>query len=71
MSHRAEDLYEAAVALPEPERAVLVVKLLDSIGGGPEVTEAQTRESASRLVAMKAGELALVDHDEALRLIGE
>lgn len=69
MRYEADELYEAAVALPETERAVLVVKLLDSIGSTPEVMAAQAGESVSRLAAMKAGELDVVDDDGAFRLI--
>ena len=69
MSQEAEELFKAAVSLPEAERAALVVKLLDSIAGDADVSSAQARESASRLAALEAGELELIDSDEALRLI--
>lgn len=69
MAYKTDDLYDAAVALPETERAVLVVRLLDSIGGTPEVMAAQAGESVSRLAAMEAGDLEVVDNDAAFRLI--
>ena len=69
MSAEPDDLYEAAVALPEDKRAALVMKLLDSMGVDPAVADAQAAESASRLAAIGTGELEVVDDDEAMRLI--
>jgi hypothetical protein len=69
MSYEFEKLFDAAVALPEAERAVLVIKLVDSIGGDPTILSAQGRESVSRLVALETGELDAIDNDETLRPI--
>lgn len=69
MSREAEQLLEAALALPESERAALVMRLLDSMRDDASVSEAQATESASRLAALHAGELDVVDDDEAMSLI--
>jgi hypothetical protein len=69
MSAEPDELYEAAVALPEEKRAELVMKLLDSLGVDPDVAAAQAAESAARLAAIESGELETVDEDEAFRLI--
>lgn len=65
MSREAEKLYEAAVALPQDERAALVMKLLDSIAPS---SDAQIQESLSRLSALEAGTLDDMDDDAAMRL---
>jgi hypothetical protein len=69
MTQEAQKLYEAAVALPEDERATLVMKLLDTIGRSQDRAGARSAESLSRLSAFEAGDLEVIDDDEAMRLI--
>lgn len=44
MTSEAEELFRAAAALPEVERAALVVRLLDSISADADVAVSRTRE---------------------------
>ena len=67
MRSETEKLYQAAVALSEDQRAELVVKLLDSIS--QPTRGSQDRESLSRLAALDADELELIDHAAAMRII--
>lgn len=71
MSKEAQELLAQAIALPETERAALVVRLLDSLRADPEIDAAHTAESLARLVGVRSGELAVLTSDDALRLITE
>lgn len=69
MMHEPDELYEAAITLSKAERAVLVMRLLDSMDGAANIAHSQSKESTSRLAAMQSGELSTLDNEEALRLI--
>jgi hypothetical protein len=65
----AEELFRAAAALPEIERAALVVRLLDSIASEADVVASHTDESRDRLAAAHAGSLEVLDEEDAWRVI--
>ena len=71
MTGEAEKLLQAAAALAPAERAALVVRLLDSIAEPDDdgVRESHRFESRARLDAVRDGTIALVDDDDAMRLI--
>ncbi|MBK8237068.1 MAG: addiction module protein [Deltaproteobacteria bacterium] len=69
MTSEAEELFRAAAALPEVERAALVVRLLDSIAAPSDVVASQADESRRRLAAAQAGDVEMLDDDDAWRLI--
>ncbi|MFV8751808.1 addiction module protein [Nannocystaceae bacterium ST9] len=69
MTDHATSILEAAMRLPEAERAELVAILADSIGDGssPEEVEASwLAEAKRRAAAIERGELGLVDSDEMM-----
>lgn len=69
MTREAEELLRAAAALPEIERAALAVRLLDSIAGADDVVASHADESRDRLAAVQAGNVEVLDDDDAWRLI--
>lgn len=74
MTREAEEILAIAEKLSVEERARLAVRLLDSIAAPDEhteIAEAQRAESRSRLDAARAGELEIVDDEDAMRMIAE
>ncbi len=69
--NKADEVFEAAAALPTRERASLVVRLLDTIAAPDELATAHVGESLGRLEAARAGLIDLVDDEDAQRLIEE
>ena len=70
MSQPADKLFQEAQALPEEERALLALQLLDSVGeSGPELERAWRDEVRQRLADIDAGRTALASWDEARRRI--
>ncbi len=69
VTREAEELFRAAAALPETERAALVVRLLDSISAEADVVASHADESRDRLAAAQAGSVETLDDDDAWRLI--
>lgn len=71
MTREAEELIEAAPALPLVDRAALVVRLLDSISApNDDVAAAHRSESRGPLEAAYDGGIGFVDDDDAMRMIG-
>ncbi|MFO0631982.1 MAG: addiction module protein [Nannocystaceae bacterium] len=68
MTREAEELFRAAAALPEAERAALVVRLLDNIAEA-DVVASHADESRDRFSAAQAGSVESLDDDDAWRLI--
>lgn len=68
MSNEAQKLIVAAIALPEEDRAVIIVELLESITP-KELSDAQRAESSSRLEALDRGHFEVLDDDEAARVL--
>jgi putative addiction module component (TIGR02574 family) len=68
MSQRADELFEEAQALPDEERAILVLQLLDSVGE-PEIERAWRDEVRRRLEDVDAGRATLAPWHEARRRI--
>lgn len=70
MSQRADKLFEDAQALPDEERAVLALQLLDSVGE-PEhdIERAWRDEVRGRLEDIDSGRATLTPWDEARRRI--
>jgi putative addiction module component (TIGR02574 family) len=74
MTREAEEILAIAEKLSVEERARLAMRLLDSIAAPDErteIAEAQRAESRSRLDAARAGELEVVDDEDAMRMIAE
>jgi putative addiction module component (TIGR02574 family) len=70
MSQPADMLFEEAQALPEEERALLALQLLDSIGQPEtEIERAWREEVRQRLADIDAGRTTLATRDEARRRI--
>jgi putative addiction module component (TIGR02574 family) len=70
MSRRADELFEDAQALPDEERAILALQLLDSVGlAEPEVERAWRDEVRQRLADIDAGRATLAPGHEARRRI--
>ncbi len=70
MSQRADKLFEDAQALPDEERAILALQLLDSVGEGePEIERAWRDEVRRRLADIDAGGAKLTPWDEARQRI--
>lgn len=70
MSQRADRLFEDAQALPEDERAVLALQLLDSVGKPePEIERAWRDEVQQRLTDIDSGRAKLAPWDEARQRI--
>ncbi|MBM3267662.1 MAG: addiction module protein [Candidatus Sericytochromatia bacterium] len=70
MSGQADKLFEDAQALPNEERAILALQLLDSVGEAePEIERAWRDEVQRRLADVDAGHAALASWDEARRRI--
>ncbi|KIG17086.1 hypothetical protein DB30_03683 [Enhygromyxa salina] len=69
MSDEASRILDAAMKLPEPERAVIAAILADSIGDGfspEEITAAWIAEAKRRAEAIDRGELELVDSEDMM-----
>ena len=70
MKQRADKLFEDAQALPDEERAILALQLLDSVGEPPpEIERAWRDEVRRRLEDIDAGRATLAPWDEARRRI--
>ena len=71
MSQRAADqLFEEAQALPDEERAILALQLLDSVGEPEsEIERAWSDEVRQRIEDIDAGRATLSPWDEARRRI--
>lgn len=69
VTRETEELFRAAAASPEIERAALVVRLLDSIASDDDAVASQANESRDRLAAAQAGGVEILDDDDAWRLI--
>lgn len=69
MTDQASRILEAALQLPEDERAQLAAILTDSVGDGSspeEIEAAWIAEAKRRSVAIERGEMELVDSDEMM-----
>lgn len=68
MSQAADKLFEEAQALPEEERALLALQLLDSVGEPEtEIGRAWRDEVRQRLADIDGGRTTLATWDEARR----
>ena len=68
MSQRADRIFDDAQALPDEERAILALQLLDSVGEPePEIERAWRDEVLRRLEDIDAGRGTLSPWDEARR----
>lgn len=68
MPRDTKELYTTAAALPERERAILIMRLRETLCP-PQTQQLHNEESVARLHALLAGELELIEHSEAMRLI--
>jgi putative addiction module component (TIGR02574 family) len=66
MSQAAEKVLEAAMSLSADERAEVVARLQESLGGfeTPEIAAAWEAEIAERIRAIDAGEVALLTEED-------
>jgi len=66
MSQSAEQVLEAAMALPVAERAEVAARLQESLAGfaTPEIEAAWKAEIAERIRAVDAGEMASIPADD-------
>lgn len=66
MSRAAEEVLEAAMALSEEERAEVVARLNESLGGfaTPEIAAEWSEEIAERIRAIDADEVELMTEEE-------
>jgi len=66
MSLTAEQVLEAALALPEAERVEVAVRLQESVGGfaDAELAAEWDKEIAERLRAIDAGEVELLSEED-------
>lgn len=70
MSQRADKLFEDAQGLPDEERAILALQLLDSVGEPePEIERAWREEVRRRLEDIDAGRATLTPWHEARQRI--
>jgi putative addiction module component (TIGR02574 family) len=70
MSKRADKLFEDAMALPDEERAILALQLLDSVGEPEgEIERAWRDEVKRRLDDVDAGRATLTPWNDARRRI--
>ena len=70
MSQPADKLFEEAQALPEEERALLALQLLDSVGESElEIERSWRDEVRQRLADIDGGRTTLASWDEARRRI--
>jgi putative addiction module component (TIGR02574 family) len=70
MSQRADKLFEDAQGLPDEERAILALQLLDSVGEPePEIEREWREEVRRRLEDIDAGRATLTSWDEARQRI--
>ena len=71
MGDAAEDLFSAAMKLPDGERRILALWLLDSAGDEPpeDVERAWVEEARRRLASVRSGREPLAEWDEAKRRI--
>ncbi|MFO7567756.1 MAG: addiction module protein [Enhygromyxa sp.] len=69
MSDEASRILNAAMKLPDPERAVIAAILVDSIGDGSSLEEIEAvwiAEARRRAEAIDRGELELVDSEDMM-----
>ena len=71
MSNLAEKLLDEAMQLPESERRLIALRLLDSVGEEPpeEIERAWTEEARRRLEDLRAGRTQPIPWEEARRRI--
>lgn len=69
MTQEAEELYRAVAALPEIERAELVVLLLESIAPADCMFASHADERRDRLAAARADSVEILDDGDAGRLV--
>ena len=71
MSNPAEKLLDEAMKLPESERRLIALRLLDSVGEEPpeEIERAWTEEALRRLEDIRAGRTQPIPWEEARRRI--
>jgi len=69
MSRTAEQVLEAALALPEAERAEVAARLQESTGGfaSPEIAAAWEEEIAARLREIDDGSVELIPAEDVHR----
>ncbi len=69
MSRTAEEILEAALALSKEERAEVVARLEESLGGfeTPEIAEAWNREIAARIKEIDDGSVEMIPAEEVHR----
>ena len=67
MTIPAEDVFEEAMKLPEGERRLIALRLLESVGDEPpeEVERAWVQEAQRRLEDLRAGRSQAVPWEEA------
>lgn len=68
MNRSVPELFDAALALPEEERAKLARKLVESLDGDlePDAEEAWAAEIERRLAKIDAGEAKMLSMDDAV-----
>jgi putative addiction module component (TIGR02574 family) len=73
MSRTAEQILEAAMALPETERAEVVARLQESLGGfaSPEIAAEWESEIAERLKSIDDGSVELIPAEEVHQKLRE
>ena len=71
MTDDAQELLDRALSLPEPERAELATRLLESLESpfDPGVEEAWTQEIARRIAEIDAGKVEMIPWERAKELI--
>jgi putative addiction module component (TIGR02574 family) len=70
MSQRADKLFDDAQELPDEERAILALQLLDSVGEPePAIERAWRDEVRQRVADVEAGRATLTPWDEARQRI--
>jgi putative addiction module component (TIGR02574 family) len=72
MTELAQKLLRQAMRLPAPERAALVEGLVESLDKpDPTLDALWLKEAESRIAAYRAGELGVVDAEEAFAELGQ
>jgi putative addiction module component (TIGR02574 family) len=72
MTELAQELLRQAMRLPAPERAALVEGLVESLDKpDPTLDALWLKEAESRIAAYRAGELGVVDAEEAFAELGQ
>ncbi|MGK2924929.1 MAG: addiction module protein [Lysobacterales bacterium] len=72
MTELAQKLLRQAMRLPAPERAALVEGLVESLDKpDPTLDALWLKEAESRIAAYRAGELGVVDAEDAFAELGQ